>query len=300
MWTSGGGMVSLGTLGGNNSSARTINASGVISGTAETPASGYNLYTYNGSMTDLGDIGGNFIEARGINSAGDIAAYGFNSGGIYHAAYWDGSTLQDLGTTPGGTQGFGLSINDAGILVGDGADSGGVVRAWTYDTNTAGPITLLQDLGGFTSARHISDSGLIVGQANTASGISNAAYWSNGVLVNLGRLDGVSTYTRSNASNFTGTIVGEATVSGVSEAWVYFGGALINLETMLDSSGTGWQLNSAYSINDSGQIVGWGTFGGQTRAFLLNPVPEPSSLALLAAASTVMGLVAARKIRARK
>jgi probable HAF family extracellular repeat protein len=42
-------------------------------------------------------------------------------------------------------------------------------------------------------------------------------------------------------------------------------------------------LLSAEGINDRGQIVGYGSFDGQTRAFLLTPtaVPEPSGLALL-------------------
>lgn len=42
-------------------------------------------------------------------------------------------------------------------------------------------------------------------------------------------------------------------------------------------------LLSAEGINDQGQIIGFGTFNGQTRAFLLNTIPEPAtaSLALL-------------------
>ena len=39
-------------------------------------------------------------------------------------------------------------------------------------------------------------------------------------------------------------------------------------------AGSGWNLRSAEGINADGAIVGYGTFGGNTRAFLLTPVPE--------------------------
>jgi hypothetical protein len=35
--------------------------------------------------------------------------------------------------------------------------------------------------------------------------------------------------------------------------------------------GTGWVLRSADGIDEEGTIVGYGTFQGQTRAFLLRP-----------------------------
>ena len=41
---------------------------------------------------------------------------------------------------------------------------------------------------------------------------------------------------------------------------------------------SGWTLTIAYDINDRGQVVGTGTYEGQTRAFLLTPNPEPSTL----------------------
>ncbi|WP_339912351.1 PEP-CTERM sorting domain-containing protein, partial [Symmachiella dynata] len=47
----------------------------------------------------------------------------------------------------------------------------------------------------------------------------------------------------------------------------------------------GWQLRDARAINSQGQIVGYGTYNGVTRAYLLTPgvaaVPEPSTFALL-------------------
>jgi probable HAF family extracellular repeat protein len=55
---------------------------------------------------------------------------------------------------------------------------------------------------------------------------------------------------------------------------------MIDLNNLVDPS-TGWVLESADGINDSGQIVGYGVNpSGQTHAFLLTPTPEPSTLCL--------------------
>jgi hypothetical protein len=55
-----------------------------------------------------------------------------------------------------------------------------------------------------------------------------------------------------------------------------------DLTSLLDASGAGWDLELAIEINDSGQITGVGTNpAGMTRAFLLTPVPEPATTALM-------------------
>jgi len=53
--------------------------------------------------------------------------------------------------------------------------------------------------------------------------------------------------------------------------------------------GSGWQLEVAAAIDDSGQVVGYGLLNGQTQAFLLDTAPspsapEPGTSALIAAA----------------
>ena len=63
---------------------------------------------------------------------------------------------------------------------------------------------------------------------------------------------------------------------------------MVNLEDLIDPL-AGWSdLSEARGINDSGQIVGYGTHNGQQRAFLMTlipedntgNVPEPGTLAL--------------------
>jgi probable HAF family extracellular repeat protein len=60
--------------------------------------------------------------------------------------------------------------------------------------------------------------------------------------------------------------------------------------------GSDWVLQDAWAINDNGQIVGCGTNpAGSDHAFLLTPVPEPSTLALLFAGA--VGLLIWRRWR---
>ena len=49
------------------------------------------------------------------------------------------------------------------------------------------------------------------------------------------------------------------------------------LNKLLTDQLSGWDLLEASDINDKGQIVGFGTYDGQPRAFLLTPVETPAS-----------------------
>jgi hypothetical protein len=64
-----------------------------------------------------------------------------------------------------------------------------------------------------------------------------------------------------------------------------------DLNTLLVASVTGWVLNGATGINDSGQITGYGDYNGLQRAFLLTPVsvvPIPAAVWLFG--SGLLGL----------
>jgi probable HAF family extracellular repeat protein len=83
--------------------------------------------------------------------------------------------------------------------------------------------------------------------------------------------------------NDEGLVVGWSKLSDVDFRALLWDadGRMSDLNDMLDDSSAGWTLASAQGINNLGQIVGYGLLDGQTRAFLLTPVPEPSSLLAL-------------------
>src|SRR5262249_13534805 len=100
--------------------------------------------------------------------------------------------------------------------------------------------------------------------------------------------------------NANGLVVGESdTHQGDADqhAFVYsHATGMLDLNSLI-APGSGWDLNEATAINRLGQITGLGTFGGQERAFLLTPVPEPSAIVLTVIGATALGLLRIRKRR---
>jgi probable HAF family extracellular repeat protein len=90
-------------------------------------------------------------------------------------------------------------------------------------------------------------------------------------MTDLGTVAGLR-FSRANAINVSGIIAGTASqFEGFSgRAFVWKDGQLADLNQRIPAD-SGWVLTSAEGINDRGQIVGFGTFQGQTRAFLLTP-----------------------------
>ena len=68
---------------------------------------------------------------------------------------------------------------------------------------------------------------------------------------------------------------------GSARAFLYSGGVVTDLNSMI-STDSGWLLKTADDINDMGQIVGTGRLNGSNRMFLLTPIPEPTTILLLA------------------
>jgi probable HAF family extracellular repeat protein len=76
VWTSGAGMLELGTLGGNSSYGMAVDDAGEVAGSAATGSGYLNATSWSsGTATDLGTLGGNNSYAYGINDAGVIVGY---------------------------------------------------------------------------------------------------------------------------------------------------------------------------------------------------------------------------------
>lgn len=82
------------------------------------------------------------------------------------------------------------------------------------------------------------------------------------------------TDSRARAINDNGQIVGRALVSAPTlnefAAFIYENDEMKNLNNLI-SCDSGWKLTEATSINNAGQIVGFGVKDGEVRAFRLDP-----------------------------
>jgi probable HAF family extracellular repeat protein len=165
--------VDLGTLGGANSGAASINRSGQIAGAADLPSGAVHAAFWPGSAgvpIDLGTLGGSNSAVQCINDSGAMVGYAnttTQTGATYNAAYWTNasSPALDLGTLDG-TNTVALSINNWGAIVGSSVSNG--VSHAVYWANAGSPPV---DLNSWITnsgwvleeATAINDEGAIVG-----------------------------------------------------------------------------------------------------------------------------------------
>jgi probable HAF family extracellular repeat protein len=276
------GMVGLGTLpGGVYSQGLGINSAGQVTGFSTTAAGiGIEhafLYSPGTGMVDLGILpsGGNFSQGLGINDAGQVTGWSAPRAFLYSPA----TGMVDLGILPGNNESAGTAINASGQVTGYSDTQGGVeIISHTF---LYSPATGMVDLGTppgdtYSQGLGINASGQVTGYAkpSSSSAISHAFLYNPGTgMTDLGAftVDGSSF---GFGINDAGQVVGMVgpTKTGPFRAFLYRPSTgMIDLNTVLPS-GSGWTLNGAFAINNSGQITGFGINSqGQQHAFLLTP-----------------------------
>lgn len=191
--------------------------------------------------------------------------------------------LNDSDDVPANVNSYAYGINASGQITGSFDASAIPFRspAFLYEN---GAMTDIGILPGYYAANAygINDAGVIVGEAVGSGNTFVAFKYENGQMISLGALNGWRTAAYD--INNHGVIVGIAAVGmpQSSVAFIYIDDQMIDLNTLIPAD-SGWHLLHANAINDLGQIVGWGLFNGQERAFLLSPIPEPASLMLMGA-----------------
>jgi hypothetical protein len=268
--------------------------------------------------------GSTSASARKINDAGVAigSAQKYDGTGVQRGTRgvrWDaGSTvaieLGNIGLSANGTtSAVPTDINASGTIVGqsakyDALDNWYGDRAVRWDAGGTAATELANlgtDASSFTQAgaNAVNDVGTLVGWAvKYVGGVGKgprAVRWDAGgtaatELGTLGTNSAGSTNARALDINAAGGIVGFAIAPTPSGGFgddhaVYWGldGVALDLNTLIDPA-SGWVLNHAESITDTGLICGYGTFdpdgvGGQaqyTRLFLLQ-LPEPTAAALI-------------------
>ena len=293
-------MYDLGTLGGDYSAAFGINNQGQIVGESTTSSNVTHAFSFaNGVMSDLGTLGGDYSTAAAINNGGVIVGTAATSStGTYgsedHAfAFTTDGVMHDLGTLGGGFS-YATAVSDNNVIVGTSAIGYGVEdvgREFGFVFSGAS-MQYLAALGGpgppynLVLPNCIDNSGQVAGSL-TYSGtnlqpVFVGFLYASGTSIGF-QADNAST--NAEGINDAGLVVGAALPpvppgSSVAYAWICYGGVMIDLNTLVDLSGSNFsQLTDAAAISNTDYIVGTGTTkSGVSHAYLLTLIATPSAL----------------------
>ena len=215
--------------------------------------------------------GGQFTQAFAVNDSNIIG--GTNNLGLAAICWGSTGIVTDLGTkdllgagVSWGTSSRVNSLNASGQAVGPLRNYEVPGASFLYDPTSRKASAF----GTGLTANAINNSGQVVG-----GGIDNlgAFVYSNGALTAL-RLPPSTVFSTATGINDSGLIVGSSAQSNTGPliAFSYASGKFVDLNTLI-ASNSGWQLQQASGVNNNGQIVGYGEYGGSVHGFLLNPHP---------------------------
>jgi len=273
-------IMDLGTLGGTESVAGSVNTRSQVAGGSFDASNNTRAFrwTEDEGLRDLGTLGASSAIAGTINERGQIAGESALCDTCNQDAFlWEDGKMHRIPDF-GGPISFHYALNNRGQVVGQSDLPGGAyAHPFLWDKKGG-----LRDLGllsgGLSASAHwINDEGDIVG----LSGIQNdqffhAVLWKHGI-TDLGTVDG-DPCTVAESINEKGQIVGgtfDCNTAAFLHAFLWGnGGPMVDLNTLV-APGSGLTLTLASSINDRGEIAGQGvTSKGDNHAFLLTPCDD--------------------------
>jgi probable HAF family extracellular repeat protein len=155
VWTSGGGLIDLGSFPGGVPSSGSLSAANGISANGKVVGMSYKadgtwdpaMWTYDGSSWTITNLNPTHTvchagsSAYTVNQYGDAAGYGFVNGGIdptTRAVLFkhDGTVVALPGLGAGAPSDRALGINSLGTVVGNATVTGGGYHAFIYDSAT--------------------------------------------------------------------------------------------------------------------------------------------------------------------
>src|SRR3954468_12922134 len=292
----------LGTLGGSESFANGLNASGQVSGASYMLGDAdYHTFLWkpttanssSGTKTDLGTLGGSQSFGNALNSSGQVAGESAITGNVAdHAFLWKPATpggatgtMYNLGTL-GGTNSHGYSINATGQVSGDSDTTGDATThafLWKPATpnGTSGTMNDLGSLGGTESiGSAITASGQVSGSSLTTGDAAHHAYlWkpsapngTTGTMFDLLTLGGTDSF--GGAINANGQVAGFSRTTGNSRYHAFLWTPAVPNGTngaMQDLTTLGGLNSFSYNVASDGRVVGASeitTTSDHTHAFL--------------------------------
>jgi probable HAF family extracellular repeat protein len=289
----------LGTFGGNQSQAWSVNDHGQVVGFSANTipdlfASGVFAWGANqthaflwqsGRMLDLGTLGGPDSDALLINERGQIAGMSTTTSAInpntqlptIDPFLWENGKMIDLGTL-GGTYGYPNSINKHGQIVGFSDTPGDLLGHGHPFLWENGVLKDLGTLGGSAGeSRSINDAGDAAGYATLPGDqVVHATLWTKGKIIDLGA---TADYPCSYANGISprGQVLGALQFcpnNAPRLAFLWEHGDLVKLNSLIPP-GSQINLGAAINANELGEIVADGTLpNGETHAVLLIPCDE--------------------------
>ena len=252
-----------------------------------------------GALTALSALpGGHNSQAYWLNDSGQAA--GLAENGVrdatcatpfqvlrFEAVIWGPKgEIRELSPLAGDTVGFAFGINNSGQAVGTSGlcsnttlptvgPSGAHAVLWEKD----GSATDLGNLGGTNNiATTVNDLGEVAGNSQSATdGNTHPFLWTPKTGIHdLGIFPGdfLTVAPCCNTLNDKSQVVGFSCPGPMGSCraflWQPTDGVLTDLNTLIPKDSP-WYLQAATSINNAGEIVGYGTINGSVHAFLATP-----------------------------
>ena len=262
----------LGALGGRESRAYGVSASGAVCGEAATGEGTMHAFVWTAAagMRDLGTLGGPTSRGYGISDAGWVVGEADATNAQRQPFCWSPADgLRVLPLPPGAAGGAALAVSSNGQIAGAvDLPDGPCAALWLSPTNQP---ELLTAKGRAGLALAVSPAGGVVGQSEVGEGddlVTRAFHRPpEGVVAALSPLgDGLSSAAR--AINAAGQIAGSFEAgTGVTHAFVFDANGLRDIDARNNT------FSEAHAINAAGDVVGVcfvGPDDGDT-AFLATP-----------------------------
>lgn len=228
-----------------------------------------------------------YISDRGI-IVGDYTKGG--SSGTFVPAFWTEDPSKpgrfrrtDLVPIPGDTA-YANAANQSLIIVGYTQNQWQGTRGALWNNDNNHTVVVLAPAAGdqTASAEGVNDLGVACGYSWFGIYRTNPVIWSadaSHTPATLPALPGTS-HAWARGINNLGQVIGYGgDVSGVGGTGattgatpvVWLNGQIYVLQSLLDSSGAGWQITDVLAINNVGQIAGNGVHNGVASAFIMTP-----------------------------